>query len=156
MSTVLPYVALGLMGVSTIMQYQGTMAQADYAAQSAEYNKRLYEQQAAQKKKEGKIAAGQFEKQGQQVLGQQRAGYGASGVTMEGTPAAVALATEREIEYDRKILEAGYSADVADLLNQGKIASWRGRSESSALRWAAPIGLLTGGANIASMYSRVA
>lgn len=68
----------------------------------------------------------------QRVLGSQRAGYGASGVTMEGTPMNVAMDTATQGEIDRLAIIYGADVKKASLDSQKATERFKGQSMQAA------------------------
>lgn len=79
-------------------------------AAAAEYNGKLARKNAQAAKRQAGFEADRIRDQGRKVLGAQRAAYGASGVTMEGSAADVLEATAMDIEMDAQL--AKYAGEV--------------------------------------------
>lgn len=143
------YVAIALMAVGTLQgaasaarQGEAAKAAADFNAQVARRNAQIATQQAEADAARQKQVA--FKK-----IGEMTAAYGASGVTLEGSPLDVLEESVRTAEQDRqnilykgKLRAMGYESD-ADLYNlSGENALRTGQENATGI-------LLSGGAKIA-------
>jgi hypothetical protein len=114
--------AAAVSAVGAIQQGQANKAAASYNAQLAERDATISRQQAS-------MDAETQRRDSQQTLGAMRAAYGASGVTMEGSPLDVLEASAEAAERDRQTLlykgelrAMGYESDAAGQRYRGKQA----------------------------------
>jgi hypothetical protein len=127
-------------GLSVISQLQGGKS----AAEVAKLNARLAESEAMQQREATKSETLKLSREANRMYGEQVSGYGASGITMEGSPLEVMANTAKQ--YERDILYTGYAGDVAAgaKINQAAILDWQGKQELAASKWKAGTTLLTG------------
>lgn len=127
MAAVLPFATAAAAVVSTL----GTISQARAASSASKYNAALNEQNARIANEQAASAAEQQRISNYRKLGSIRAGYGASGVTNDGSPMDVLADSFTQGEYDvqniiyqGKLRAAGYqnnaSLDRADAKNSMK------------------------------------
>lgn len=92
-------------------------------------------------------------RQSNQMAGEQRAAFGASGFNVGGSPLEVMANTA--LEYERDILYSGYAGAVGanQAINQGNVALWQGKQQKKASLWGAGTTLLTGLGNYG--YNRI-
>lgn len=159
-------------GVSAFGSYQQGQYQAALSRQSALYtqqmaqrNKAMADFQAAQTRKAGLEQGSLIQDRAKQLLGKQIAGYGAAGVTSEGSPLEVMGQTMGEYERDthNAILNANYNAwrttqaGETSLL-QGEAEASRYNAEADAYASRGNIALYTAplvmGTSILTGYSR--
>lgn len=100
-----------LLGVGMAVAAGGAVYGGVAAHQSAQYNAALAEQQAQLERQRGKIAQKQIQRQAEQTKARQRALYGASGVTLEGSP-LIAIA-DTAIEFEKDIAIAAWDSQIA-------------------------------------------
>ncbi len=142
-------------GVQAYGQYQqGKAAEAQGKAeqQILEHNAKLKEREADAERKRARVAAEQFELEGEALLGTQQVGFAKGGVlTTEGTPALVLEETAQALNIDRmRILEEGFLAgsfresEAEGLRFQGRAAKARGKNIKRAQTLAAGGTILTG------------
>lgn len=142
-------------GAMAYGQYQsGKAAEAQGKAEQeiANYNAKLKEREAAAELERSRAEALRFEKEGEALLGTQKAKIAKGGVlATEGTPALLLEQTEMELEADRmSILEEGFlrksfmESEAEGLRFSGRAAKARGKNLMSAARFKAAGTLLTG------------
>lgn len=109
-----PLLIAGGAGVSGYGMYQqgaAAKAQGETEAAIAEYNAKILEQEAVERRKAAEYQAQVQEREGERLLGTQKALYGMSGVDFSGTPLSVIEETATELEMDRQmLLREGYTA----------------------------------------------
>jgi len=101
--TALALTSTGLAIGSNQIKYDAQKSATNFNLQLADQNKKMIEDQKV-------FAVARHVDSVQRILGSQRAGYAASGVTMEGSPLNVAMDTATQGEIDR--LAIVYGADV--------------------------------------------
>lgn len=89
----------------------GIMMQAKHAQEASAYNAAVAEQQMKAQETKGRIAQENIARKQKQLMATQRAKYGASGVTMEGSPLLVMADSWTEFERDKAL--ARFDADTA-------------------------------------------
>ncbi len=122
----LPYIVAGFQVVSALSQASAASSQANYNAQIADRNAGLAREQAARD-------AEAQQRHATQVLGAARAGFGASGVTSEGSPLDVLMNSASNAELDRQnilykgeLRAIGYSDTAALERSRAKAAEKEG------------------------------
>lgn len=95
---------------SAAMQVAGSFQQAQAAKAAGRYNAEVAYRNAAIARASAASDQGDMGRQQARVLGAIRAGYGASGVTMEGSPMDVFQSSAAESELD--ILRRGYQGEL--------------------------------------------
>lgn len=132
--------------VGAIRSAQSASAAADYNAQIAERNAALARDQAASDEQRQRIQA-------RKQLGAMRAGYGASGVTLDGSPLDVLENSAAEAELDA--LTIRYKGEVSALGYRTESAQQRARSANATTEgyYNAGSALLQGGAKAYGMGS---
>jgi hypothetical protein len=126
-------ITLALVAAGTAVSAIGAIQQGQSQASASKYNAAVAEQNAGAAKQQAEAAAMIQQEQAKKAMGSTVAAYGASGVSMEGTPldvlansASVAERDRQNIMYKGKLQAAGYQSQ-ADLdrrsatnsLNQG-------------------------------------
>lgn len=109
----LPLISAGVTAVGALMSASAASNAAKYNAAVAERNAKIARQQAAAEEERSRLDA-------MRKLGSIRAGYGASGVAMEGTPLKVledsAMEAELDaltIRYNGELKAMGFESDAA-------------------------------------------
>lgn len=100
--------ATGAMAVATGVQMAGQYMQGQQAADAAEYNAQIANQNATIATQQGEAAVQQLGRQQYRQLGAATAAYGASGVTMEGSPTDVLAQSAAEAALDRLTTKYNY------------------------------------------------
>ena len=92
-------------------------------------------------------------RQSNQMAGEQRAAFGATGFNIEGSPLEVMANTARE--YERDMLYSGYAGTVGatQKMNEASVSLWQGKQQKKASLWGAGTTLLTGLGNYG--YNRI-
>jgi type IV secretory pathway VirJ component len=104
-----------------------TQIKADAAKASTNYNLALADTNKKMIADQTDFAVFRHTDAVQRVLGSQRAGYGASGVTMEGTPTNVAVDTATQGEIDRLAIIYGGDVKQAGLDSEKATTRFRGQ-----------------------------
>lgn len=108
-----------LMIVGTVMQVAGALQSASAAADSARYNASIADRNAGIARDQAAADEGAFRRDIARRQSAARAAYGASGVTMEGSPLDVLESSATNAEYDAlnirykgELKALGYSGDA--------------------------------------------
>jgi len=117
------------------------------------------DQEATQQRKQARLDADEFRRRQSRLLARQRAGFGASGVSLEGTPLFVGADTAREIEFQaQKILVSGLGdasaleAEGSSLRSEAGLASMRGSQAATGSFFRAGSTLLTGAGRVGGFF----
>lgn len=124
---------IGLSLLGTMASSKSQKQEADMTAGLYERNAQIAEQNATVIEQQAAFNAGQIKSQNDRKIAMQRAAYGASGVTMEGSPIMVVADAEAQSEIDQ--LAERY---------EGKIDANRQRSEAGNARYQAQIARVVG------------
>lgn len=137
----------------TVLQAMSQRDAGDAAEAIGKINAAKAEDEAKARTEAAKAETFKLSRQSNQMAGEQRALYGASGFNVEGSPLEVMANTARE--YERDILYSGYSGAVGanQAINQGNVALWQGKQQKKASLWGAGTTLLTGLGNYG--YNRI-
>jgi hypothetical protein len=122
-------------------------------ANSMEANAKIMQGEAQAKNQATQEKTLQISRAERQTMGEQIAGYGASGVTGAGSPLEVMASTARN--YERDIMMTGYGGSVAAAqdINQGNLYDWEAQQKRKTGKIAAGTTLLTGLGKLA--YSKL-
>jgi len=123
----------------------GTTATAYGQYQAGQSQKKLAEYNAALAKREADIEADRFKREKVTLASRMRAGYGAAGVQMSGTPLEVMDQTAKDIESD--IALTRWKGDV-----EAGLYRYKGRVAGRSGTWKAGTTLLTGGTKAGAAY----
>lgn len=117
----------------------GAIQRSNAEKAAANYNAQLRERDATVALQQANQQAWLVRLQGQQAAGAMRAGYGASGVTVEGSPmdALAMSASQNELDaqtvlYGAKLKATGYASDAALARNQAIVAGQQGQLEAAS------------------------
>ena len=148
-------VAIGLMvaatAASTYAAYEGGRQQ----KKAAETSATLAERDAENQRAAAKIRAENYAEEARRRMATMRAGYAASGVTMEGTPLLVMMETAREVEKDIQRIKWGGEAQAAAFEGEAGLQRMIGKQAYQQGIMGAGTSLLTGASRIGAMsYTR--
>jgi regulator of protease activity HflC (stomatin/prohibitin superfamily) len=122
-------------------QYQAGQAQGE----ALRYNAAVAESEAESVREKASYEAQMIRKQGQRIIGAQRAGYGSSGfATTTGTPLSVVTATARRAEADAAMRMYSGNVDSTQLQNQATLMRAKAESAESAGKFGMWGSILTG------------
>jgi hypothetical protein len=163
LTTTLAIMTVGAAGAQAIharKQAKGIERMGDYEQSRAELNAQLAEQQAEDVLVLGREAAQRHGINVRQFLGSQRARLAAQGIEIgEGSAADVLGETMYFGEMDRLTIlnnaarqAYGYRLSATDLRHGGALASLSARTQAASLRNQGWNSLLTGAANVFSLY----
>lgn len=129
----------GLMGAAgAIQQGQAESVAAEMNAQQAERNATMALARSAEQERRARI-------EGTKVLGDMRAGYGASGVTLEGSPLDVLQESAQTAELDALNIRYEGQAQAVGFRNEAKLERMRGASAKTRGYFSAASSLLSAG-----------
>lgn len=116
------------------------------------YNAQIAEQQAEQARGAAKIRAEQQAEQDRRLQSAAVAGYGGSGVTLEGSPLLVLMESARQAEIDQARIAYGGEISAAGYENQRRLQGVYGQNAGAAGSTNAGISLLGSSANLLNTY----
>lgn len=116
----------------------------EFNANNLERNAVLARQQAAEEERRLRVMA-------RKSIGEMRANFGASGVTMEGSALDVLQESAAMAELDALTIRHRGDAQAAQMRNEAISERYRGASAQAGSRWSAAGTLLSGGAQAYSM-----
>lgn len=135
--------------IGGLVQAYGQVQAGEAAQRAYEFNANQAEQNAAQ----AQLIAAQDERQtrilGRKALGSMRAAYGASGVTLEGSPMDVLAESAAQAELDALNIKFSGETKATNLRNQAKILRYQGGQAKSAGYLSASATLLNAGGDLA-------
>lgn len=103
-----PAVAIPLAIIGTGLQAIGAIQQGQAASDAAKFNQRVFEQNAVAARQRAAAEAEDSRRRTARLLGRQRAGIGARGLAVEGSPLELLSDTAAEGELEaRRIIDAG-------------------------------------------------
>ena len=138
-----------VLGMGTL----GTIYQAQTQSASAKYNAALAEQQAKIERAKADAEISIHDDRTRKLLSRQRAGYGAAGVSSEGSPLAVMADTAAEAERDAVFIRFGHRAKEASYLADARYNRWMAPRYTTSGFLRAGSTLLTGVDRIGSDYT---
>ena len=148
------WLAIGTMTAlaGTAMSAVGQIQQGKEQQKWSEYNAAVAERDAKAAKAAAGHEASQKRKETERLLGRQRALYGKSGVTMEGSPLELMSETAAEGELDALMIERTGAVGAQRYGEEATLSRMKGASASRAGYWGAGTTLLTGAGQAASSY----
>lgn len=144
-------IGLALIGGATAVTAYGQYKSGRDQRKAARYNAEIQRQNAREAEKKAAHDALNQESQNRRITGAQRAAYGASGITMAGTPLDLMSDTVTQGELDRLSILHGGSVEAANYRAQARLSIMRGKAAASAGKIRAA-GTLLGGAG--KMYGQ--
>lgn len=148
----LPVIGAIALGTGAVAGAVGQIQQGEEAKRAAEANARMAKMAAADARYRGGVQAGQARMQGSQVVAQQQALLGASGVdTGTGTAAQMAAVTRASAEVDALTLRNNAARQAYGLEAQADEMKRQGNAAQSAARWGAAGSLLGGAGQVAGI-----
>lgn len=149
----LPFIAVAMMAVGTVMSAANQAQQANDAKKAADFNALIAERNAGIARQQAAQDAMLQQQDAARHIGAARAAYGASGVAVEGSPLDVLEASAASAELDRQTIlykgelrAMGYTDDATISRTQGAAAYRSGMMGAAST-------LLVGGAKTVSMGS---
>jgi hypothetical protein len=144
---IMGWTMLALGAVQAVSSYQ----QGEAAKAEADYNATLIEGKAGLIDVQKDIEKGQYQRLKGQVAGKSMAAMAASGVMASGSPMAVMLDTQKQIELDQAIGQFNLEQQKRYTMAEAENVRRQGRQARTAGRMGAFTSLLSAGANYA-MY----
>ncbi|MGH9904643.1 MAG: hypothetical protein ACRD8U_03540 [Pyrinomonadaceae bacterium] len=120
---------VALLAASAAVSAIGAIQAGNAESRAASYNKKLAERNATIARAQGAIAETQQQRDMTKRIGLARANYGASGVSLEGSPLAALSDSASQGEFDRQTLR--YNTAVRSSGYQGEANLYEMRSESA-------------------------
>jgi hypothetical protein len=127
----------------------------NYSEDISNKNAKLLEQEALLAEQEAASEEERIRKEGSQVVGRQRALYGASGVAISGSPVSVLLDTEDQIEADAELIRYGGQVKASKLRYQAGLTRAEGRMAKSNAYSSGYAGLSNTLLTAPAMYARL-
>lgn len=153
MAAALPFIAVGMMVLGTVMSAAGAQqdgrdrkAAADFNASVADRNAGIARAQAAQD-------AAQQQRDARRQMGAISAGYGASGVAVEGSPLEVLASSAYQAELDRQTIIYKGELRAMGYQDESTLERFGGETALAAGDRKAASTILLGGSQAASMGS---
>lgn len=137
-----------LMGLGIGMQAFGQIQQAQAARAAAEYNAAIAERNAVMSQQQAAVEEQKQRNLSYKRLSAVRAGYGAAGVQIEGSPLDVLEESAASAELDALTIRHGGEVRATAFRQEAALERMRGRSETRAGYLGAAGTLLTGGGQI--------
>ena len=151
MSLAVAAVVVAAAGAATTAygQYEQGKAQKKWGS----YNAALAERDAETARKNAEYEAGVQRKETQKLLSRQRALYGKSGVTLEGSPLLLMAETAAEGELDALMIERGGRTRAQGYRSEATLSRMKGSAAKRAGYYGAGSTLLTGAGQTATGYA---
>lgn len=139
--------------VGTGVAVYGQRQAASAANQTAKYNAKIQNQNAAQATTVAAENARRKTRENARIIGAQRAAIGASGLAMSGTPLAVLGETAMMLQRD--VLDIGFDAanQTRNLQAGAKMSLYEGKTQAGALKTSAVATGISGVASAATGYA---
>lgn len=144
MAAALPFIQIGAAIIGAI----GSVQQGNAAKSAANYNARVAENNATLARQQAAAQEEQHRRLARRQLGQMRAAYGASGVTMEGSPLDILAQSAKDAELDALNIRYGGELKAQGLESEAVLERYRGESAQRAGYMGAATGLLSGASKI--------
>jgi hypothetical protein len=135
-----------MLAASTAISVIGAITQGEAASDSAAYNSKVAANNAKAAMDQANLDAARQRQHAAQVFGNIRASYGASGVTMEGSPLDVLAASATQAELDNQIILYGGKVRSAAFMGESSLESSRASNAETSGYMNAASSLLLGGA----------
>ena len=136
----------------TALSAYGQIQQGKAQQKWGSYNAALAERDAETARLNAEYEAGVQCKETQKLLGRQRALYGKSGVTLEGSPLLMMAETAAEGELDALMIERGGKTRAQGYRSEAVLSRMKGKAAKRAGYYGAGSTLLTGAARGYSAY----
>lgn len=124
----------------------GNISEAQSRASANKYNAAVAEQNAVQARLQAASSAKIQREQSERLLGAQQAAYGASGITMEGTPLDVLANSATNAERDRQTIMYKGNLQAAGYQDQAQLDRYQATNELNQ-GYMKATGTLLGGAS---------
>lgn len=126
-------IEIALLAASLAMSAAGMASQAAAARKAGNYSNAVAERNAQTAQAQAKFDSNRAMTRAQRVMASQRAAYGKSGVTLEGSAASVLLETQEEAELEKTAILTGGQERANALRAEGYLAKLKGDSASAGL-----------------------
>jgi len=137
-----------------VMGAAGSIYEGQAAYKAGVYNSGVLKLKAAQIRKQAEQEERQSLVNARKIVGDMRANYGASGITMEGSPLDVMEQSIRNANEDAMGIRYRGEMEARNAEFQGKLAEFQGRSARTASYFQAASSLIGGGTKAAE-YSKL-
>lgn len=137
-----------LMGIGAVLGAVGSIQQASAQASAAKHNARVGEQNARMAADQAKEDERMQRIRGMKALGTTRAGFGAAGVTLEGTPLDVLEESAAAIELDALKIRHGGEVQAAAYRNGASLDRAQASAAKTSGYLSATSALLGGGIRV--------
>jgi len=144
MAAALPFLQIA----GTAMAVIGTLQQGQQASAAAGYNAAVARNNAAASQQQAAANAASQERKARLQIGAMRAGYGASGINLEGSPMDVIESSASLAELDRQNILYGGAIKSQGYESTAGLELMRGENAVTSSYFGAGSALLSGGAKI--------
>ena len=149
-TTVAIILSVAATAASTYAAYEGGRQQ----KKAADLSAKLAERDAENARAAARIRAENYAEEARRRMATMRAGYAASGVTMEGTPLLVMMETAREVEKDIQRIKWGGEAQASAFEGEAGLQRMIGKQAYQTGIMGAGTSLLTGASRMGAMEYR--
>ena len=140
---------MALQGAGGLLGAYGQMQAGEAEAQAAEMNAQIAEQNSLLAVEQAKENERRLRVQGRKVLGDISSGYGASGVTAEGSALEVLKSSAANIELDALNVRHEGAVKASMFRNEAKLSRYSGQAARTTGQTMAAATLLQAGGNMA-------
>jgi hypothetical protein len=117
---------IGLGAMAAYGQVQSGKAESKYLKQQGEYNAQVYEQQAEMIQHQKKLEEYRYNRQAARIRGANVARAGGAGILLSGSPAAIMVDNETQIELDKMTGQYGLEVDRRRVQSGAEWSRWSG------------------------------
>jgi hypothetical protein len=137
-------ISLAVTAASTGVAVAGGIQQAQAARETARTQQKVAEYNVQVAQQQAQLERARIEDRRRQVLAAQRAGYGAAGVTVEGSPLDVMTETVQQSGYDAALAAYNAQLQAQRATMAGALAQQESRAQETAAYYQAGGSLLSG------------
>jgi len=137
-------ISLAVTAASTGVAVAGGIQQAQAARETARTQQKVAAYNVAVQQQQAALEKERIEDRRRQVISAQRAGYGAAGVTAEGSPLDVMIETAKESGYDAALAAYNAQLEAQRATMGGALAQQQARAQERAAYIGAGGSLLSG------------
>jgi hypothetical protein len=141
---VIAIASLAATAASTGIAVAGAVQQAQAARETAKTQQKVAAYNVAVQQQQAALEKERIEDRRRQVIAAQRAGYGAAGVTAEGSPLDVMIETAKESGYDAALSAYNAQLGAQRASMAGMLAQQEARAQETAAYYQAGGSLLSG------------
>jgi hypothetical protein len=141
---VIAAVSIAATAASTAVAVVGAVQQAQAARETAKTQRKVAEYNVQVAQQQAQLERARIEDRRRQVIAAQRAGYGAAGVTAEGSPLDVLTETAKESGYDAALAAYNAQLQAQRATMAGQLAQQESRAQETAAYYQAGGSLLSG------------